>query len=91
MGRRYAATYTCSGPGRTITTMDNPLEDGRWVTEKWNELWVFLRDADVRGDAAAKRHQELVNVHREGWRHLSDTLGGGVKLIAEAIRDHGRR
>jgi hypothetical protein len=58
---------------------------------KWNELYGFLDDITKVAEETERRHKELVRAHTDGWKHVADALSGGLRLIADAIRDHGRR
>lgn len=59
---------------------------------RWDEIHEYLtRGSDERQHNADKRTADLVRAHEKGWRMTADAIAVGLKAIAEAIRDHGRR
>lgn len=71
---------------------DNPLLDAQWVRTLGDEIYNQLcgREATERDRIADKRHRELVDTHREGWKNVATAITGGLGAIAAAIRDTHR-
>lgn len=51
----------------------------------------FFNNAEKRDDVEGRRHAELLRTHRDGWQLVARSLETGLRTIADAIRDHGRR
>lgn len=62
-----------------------------WTEHIGNALWDWINDEANRDKAADQRNQNLVQVHRDGWKQTATAITKGLGAIADAIRDHGRR
>ena len=67
---------------------NNPLVDPNWVREIGNAIHNRLigRESQEIEKLEFERHRELMQMHRDGWKAVADSISGGLKLIAEAIR-----
>lgn len=72
---------------------DSPLLDSRWVRDVGNAVYErLLGNEAIKADKIdADRHRELVQINKDGWKSVAEAISGGLKLIAEAIRDSNRR
>jgi hypothetical protein len=73
--------------------MTDPLAQlgQRKAEQLFDDMYNYFADAEQREKAAAKRSDDHLSAHREGWKHLAEAVTGGLRLIADAIRDHNRR
>lgn len=49
------------------------------------------KEADNRDQRDTQFQQDLVAIHRQGWKDTATAIYKGFELVAAAIRDHGRR
>lgn len=62
-----------------------------WAHKVMTEASDYFHDVAEREKAADARNRDLVRVHQEGWTKVARAIDGGFRVLADAIRDHGRR
>lgn len=76
-------------PGATLTGM--ALSDDQWQTIGEAVYDHVTKEADARDKRDERFQRDLIDVHRQGWKQTAEAIYKGFGLIADAIRDHGRR